>query len=191
MGAMTAPLFEPQGDGSVLFWPLGWWSRRARRLTGQEQQALVKASVRRFYIASIVIAGALGAILESRLGLWQFLGLAVPGAGAAWLAAYWAWVGRLTAGCETVNKSLSFREYHRRQAQALGRRRTRLSAVANMGLLLAFGLISLSASGLWLEGTLPIELDPGWAFLGLVVFGGAVGLHVWQLYMLYMSAGSS
>lgn len=78
-GAMAASLFETQDDGSVLFWPLGWWDRQAYRLPDQEKQTQVETSVRRSYHHESEGAGALAAVLEPYLSLWQLLGLAIPG----------------------------------------------------------------------------------------------------------------
>jgi hypothetical protein len=186
--AIAAPLFEAQGDGSVLFYPFGWWSRRAYRLTDSERQARAKTSVRRFHIAAVIGGGLLGGAGQSYLSLGPFLGLVLPGVGAAVFVAYRAWVRRLTEGCETVDASLSVGEQLRRQAQAMGRGWAWLLAVVNLGLVLASGLLGLSATGVVPEGGSPVELGPAWTGLGLLVFGTGTVLSAWQLYLRNSSA---
>jgi hypothetical protein len=61
-------------------------------------------------------------------------------------------------------------------------------AVVNLGLVLASGLLGLSATGVVPEGGSPVELGPAWTGLGLLVFGTGTVLSAWQLYLRNSSA---
>lgn len=171
--SMVAPLFEEQADGSVLFYPHGSWSRTAYRMTDPEHRAEVRASVKRFQIAATVGGGALGGVLQAYVTLVQFLLLVVPAVGAVSLLGYRAWVHRATEGCEAKKAALSFREQARRQAQAMGRGQAWFLAGTNLVLFLVHALL----------GGMTNALEPGWAAVGLLLFGGGTLLSAFGLYL--------